>query len=367
MNFSFHFYGTFCAAVEAGFGKNDSWMIACAAQFVDDCSKTLLKKHGMSDRFPTYHANDELVDMNKGFFGTPFPKEIPKVWTSFHFLPGNYTADEHYRETFRNTEYIDNHTQVELFKLMCMRNSYMVGKIVDKAKEVYLSDSKTDNQKLCYIGIVMHVLADTFAHEYFVGTPSKAINECPWITEYTSPDEFSPSSVQECGKKHYTYAPAFSETSVGWLGHGRAGINPDIPNLKYFYAPNWNPNAKCDKNNPKLHLGAFVQMTDAMKFILDDLDNNSFDYKKELTETEYNTEYSKKIRAILTSDGDEKNQSIKWIQHIMDTYSRSTPKYDAEILASDNTFLTDFVNNADVHREMVCEYCRHVAPDLQYF
>lgn len=54
MNFSFHYYGTYCAAREAGFSSDDSWVIAHSAQFVDECSKELLKANKKSGACPTY-------------------------------------------------------------------------------------------------------------------------------------------------------------------------------------------------------------------------------------------------------------------------------------------------------------------------
>ena len=376
MNFSFHYYGTYCAAVEAGFSSDDAWIIAHAAQFVDDCSKTLLSEHGMNDRLPTYHTEKELLKLNIGWFGSPVPNEIPQVWIPFHFLPGNFTEEGKFRLSYRNPKFVDNPEQTALFKLMCLPYGHMSGKIVDKAKQVYLSTDadNTPNKKLCYIGMVMHVLADTFAHEYFVGAPSEAINECSWITEFKKSDELKPyalSTIRECSDKHkpnYIYSPALSSTSVGWLGHGRAGNNPDIPNKRYYYTPNWNTEAECVKDNPLLHMCAFFQMKNAMKFILDTAVNDSFDYTAELTADEYDSEYGSKLINIFTSDGDEINQKRKWSQHILDTYDQIPIEHDCKALASDNIFLNDFVDNADKHRNMVCTYCKSTTfPTLKYF
>lgn len=373
MNFSFHYYGTYCAAREAGFNSNDSWVIAHAAQFVDECSKELLKAHKKDGAFPTYHTEKELVNMNMGLFNSPFPNEIPQVWTSFHFLPGNFTEEGHYRLPYRNKKFIDDTVQMELFKLTCLPYSYMSGKIVDAAKKEYVSNDNSDNKKLCYIGMVMHVLADTFAHEYFVGTPSEAINETSWITEFNKSEEIKPyglSNIKSCeerSKPRYIYSPAFSSTSVGWLGHGRCGIFPDIPDRKYFYNPNWYPDAVCIKINPILHLCAFVQMTKAMKFIKNAEDDKPFDYKNELTSEQYSDPYSSKLMNIFTSDGSEENQKTMWSQHILDTYEQPVVTHNTEFLASDKDFLNDFTENADKHRKMVCQYCSSITSSINFF
>ncbi len=373
MNFSFHYYGTYCAAREAGFNNDDAWAIAHSAQFVDDCTKELLQKHGFGSRVPTCHSMSELLQMNKGWFGSAFSDEVPQVWTSFHFLPGNYTEDETYRLRYYNGKYICNQETTEIFKLMCLPYSHMTGKIVDKAKAEFNSNQNSHNKKLLYVGMVMHVLADTFSHEYFVGIPSEAINETTWITEYEKFDRQKPYKlsniryISQKTKPNYAYVPAFSSTSLGWLGHGRAGTYPDIPNKKYYYTPNWNPDVECFKDNPLLHLCAFQQMTDAMKFILAKDDGNTFDYSKELTADEYNSEYSLKLLEIFNSNGDDQNQNINWIQHIFDSYNQSIIDHNADFLASDNSFLCDFTDNADEHRKLVCRYCRSITPSLKYF
>lgn len=79
MNFSFHYYGTYCAAREVGFDNDDAWAIAHSAQFVDDCTKELLQKHGFGSRVPTCHSMSELLLMNKGWFGSAFSDEVPQV------------------------------------------------------------------------------------------------------------------------------------------------------------------------------------------------------------------------------------------------------------------------------------------------
>ena len=118
LNFSFHYYGTYCAAVEAGFSFDDAWVIAHTAQFVDDCSKTLLSEHGMNDSLPTtYHTEKELLKLNIGWFGSPVPKEIPQVWIPFHFLPGNFTEEGKFRLSYRNPKFVNNPVKLRFLSL----------------------------------------------------------------------------------------------------------------------------------------------------------------------------------------------------------------------------------------------------------
>lgn len=68
-----------------------------------------------------------------------------------------------------------------------------------------------------------------------------------------------------------------------------------------------------------------------------------------------------------TSDGSEENQRDMWSQHIQDTYSQSVIEHDVESLASNKDFLNDFIENADKHRKMVCQYCSSITSSLNYF
>lgn len=61
MDFSFHYYGTYCAAREAGFDNDDAWVIAHSAQFVDECSKTLLEDLGKKMFIQRYIPLPSLV------------------------------------------------------------------------------------------------------------------------------------------------------------------------------------------------------------------------------------------------------------------------------------------------------------------
>lgn len=65
MNLDFHYYGTYCAAMEAGYAKEEAKKIAYFAQFVDECTATLLEKNGIKkgkDLYvPTVQSGDELA------------------------------------------------------------------------------------------------------------------------------------------------------------------------------------------------------------------------------------------------------------------------------------------------------------------
>ena len=50
MQLDFHYYGTYCAAILAGWSHENSLNICYSAQFVDCCSKALLAKNAGHDK-----------------------------------------------------------------------------------------------------------------------------------------------------------------------------------------------------------------------------------------------------------------------------------------------------------------------------
>lgn len=83
-------------------------------------------------------------------------QNITRIWSSFHFLPGDLYA----AKNFRTKRYLNK------YRLICNPNGTLVKDTVMLAK----------SKPLQAVGIAMHVLADTWAHRFFAGTPSLVIN-----------------------------------------------------------------------------------------------------------------------------------------------------------------------------------------------
>ena len=125
----------------------------------------------------------------------------------------------------------------------------------------------------------MHVLADTWAHRYFAGTPSVVINNTDYdfVELPTEGDSFSerrvtfrhnPTGGDDLEKGVYTNTVfQFSENSVMSLGHGRAGHLPDYSFMRYRYLPAWGGYAEILKDNPTDYYNAFCQMIYAMRYL----------------------------------------------------------------------------------------------------
>ena len=96
----------------------------------------------------------------------------------------------------------------------------------------------------------MHVLADTWAHQHFAGTPSLVINN----TNGSFYEVLDGGGARAQGRPvHFRHSPSApddlarglyansvyqqSETSIMNLGHGRAGHLPDYSFARYRYLP----------------------------------------------------------------------------------------------------------------------------------
>ena len=153
MNADFHYYATYCASLIAGFSNKDAEKIAYAANFVDCCTVTMLKKCGAPKSAATTQSQLELADFDTDFLSL---REITRIWASFHFLPGDlYAPIKHGWFNYKRK-----------YKIICKPNGALLKDTVELAK----------NESLEAIGIAMHILADTWAHQNFAGTPSLVIN-----------------------------------------------------------------------------------------------------------------------------------------------------------------------------------------------
>jgi len=277
MNVDFHYYGTYTAARVVGFRHNEAVVIAHAAQYVDDSDQAKIVTFTDFVSTPTVHTHSEILKI----FATKKVQEarqheIARVWSCFHFLPGNYENDIKKAHTgvkkhetfipFKPIKWEFNGKATEQFKLMCLPNNEIVKEMVNdvtihKLKEHFLE----------LLGIRMHVLADTWAHMYHVGISAWFINEAydvkeangnipNWLCDPLFNDSLT---LNKC-----TCTPrALYYNSWPYLGHGRMGHFPDYGFKHYFYRPCWS-NSMVEKNNPEHFLNAFKQMVKAMQCIM---------------------------------------------------------------------------------------------------
>ena len=255
MERSFHYYGTYCAALIAGYSIEESQELCYSAFLVDKFSKTYLKRIGGPESAATTQLPVEMASAPTDPVGLA---DITRIWASFHFLPANLHAEvnkgnKHYRDKYR---------------LICGPNGDLLADTVNLAQ----------GKSLQAAGLAMHILADTWAHRYFAGTPSLVINNTNRFFVELVPSEngsfierpvkfrHNPALPDDFDNGWYTntvFQP--NENTVMNLGHGRAGHLPDHSFMRYRYVPAWNNYEEVYKDNPTEYYQAFCQMVYAMK------------------------------------------------------------------------------------------------------
>jgi uncharacterized protein DUF6765 len=176
MNIEFHYYLTKYLALEAGFEEDEAEIIAYSSQYVDD---NYINFHININKTESYeNITTQFKDLIK-----PKPQDLHRNLL-FHYLPGDPTSPKVRRR--------DGKMHI---LITTVASSH--------AQELFFESTK--NEDLFGLGIASHMLADTIAHQNFIGT-QEIMNS------------MEPNS-DEMERK---------------IGHSDAGFKPDIPNLIWF-------------------------------------------------------------------------------------------------------------------------------------
>lgn len=346
MQMDFHYYATYCAAYLAGYTHEESLTICYSAQFVDLCSRTLLKSLGAPASAATTQLQLELMDARTDPAGL---QDITRIWSSFHFLPRDLRA----QRAKCSKRYLNK------YRLICGPNGPLLADTVELA----------GRSSLQAVGIAMHVLADTWAHRYFAGTPSLVINNTNYHFYELFPDgdgfterqvsfRHNPSGEDDLENSVYTGSVyQFSENSIMNLGHGRAGHLPDYSFIRYKYLPAWGNYEELVKDNPSDYEHAFRQMVYAMRC----LRGAAGPFRTETYDAEAVAPHEAEIRAILRRR--QLDACADWKALGERLSSREIPDFDLEQYqqeyrgaapeARDETFLGRFFLAALAQKSLV--------------
>ena len=346
MQKDFHYYATYCAARIAGYSHEEGLEICYSAQMVDCCSRTLLKKLRGPGAAATTQLQLELMEARTDLTGL---QDITRIWASFHFLPGDLHAEVRRASRLYRNKY----------RLICRPNGSLVADTVELAKG-------KGNQA---VGIAMHVLADTWAHSGFAGTPSLVINNTNYyfyellpgpdgVEERPVRFRHSPGAADDLEQGIYSNSVfQSSERSIMNLGHGRAGHLPDYSFIRYKYLPAWGDYAEIVKDNPADYYRAFCQMVHAMKYLRGEIP--AFDIAT--YDTEAVAPWENEIRRILLKRqpdacGDWKMLGERLSGQKLEDFDleKYQPEYlDAAKADRDSTFLGAFFVAAMAQKSMV--------------
>ena len=343
MQEDFHYYATYCAAYLAGFTHEESLDICYSAQLVDLCSRTFLSKIKAPLSAATTQLQLEMMDARTDPVGL---QDITRIWSSFHFLPYDLNAKvkKGASRQYRNK-----------YRLICNTNGDLLVETVNLAK----------GKGTQAAGIAMHILADTWAHRYFAGTPSLVINNTNYYfyelmdgAEIPINFRHSPSAPDDLADHKYTNSLfQSSEVSIMNLGHGRAGHLPDYSFIRYKYLPAWGDYEEIIKDNPSDFYHAFCQMIYALKYLRSDIS----EFDKDTYAWDIAKPYEDEIKAIiekrqLDACADWKAFGEKLSGNEVEPFKLS--KYEAEYTSSEKdakneTYLGKFILAAMAQKSMV--------------
>ncbi len=229
MHIDFHHAVTYICARHAGYGHREGGVIAHAAQYVDDAvngGTVRFENEAAYSRISTSHP---MVDIRNLFFA-----HSRAVWLPFHFLPGN------------NQKPVGaEHEGSFIERLICRPDSPVAREMLEAVMECRQAPNA-----LHLVGVAMHIYADTWAHQGFVGT-KHAVNRARlhlgeedkalrWTRLWL---RLKATVVRRC-------IP---------LGHGAALDYPDRPWLRWAYKDGLGRVVRRD--NPKDFLEAADKMT----------------------------------------------------------------------------------------------------------
>jgi hypothetical protein len=262
-----HHTATYVAARVAGFPFDEAEKIAYAAQYVDDATNSGVIQFAQSDSLYSRIASAHKMIDYSNFIDVA----NHLAWIPFHFLPGNGLLPAG-----------ESPEGGEIEKLICRPDSYVARDMLRSA----IRDRNTP-RGLHRLGIAMHVYADTFAHQGFVGSLSAA-NEA---RNLTSGDVNLDARIKAATKKELIVKAKenvaalfqFLWSSITLLvkerksplefiqsfmqkrpvGHAAADVYPDQPYLKWQYFDY--QNKLVERDNPVIFLHAMEMMVRAMQ------------------------------------------------------------------------------------------------------
>ena len=343
MQKDFHYYATYCAAYLAGYSHDECLDICYSAQFVDLCTRNFLSSVGGPMAAATTQTQMELANADTTPVGL---RDITRIWASFHFLPGDLYADRPHC----------SRRYLRKYRMICNSNSDLLIDTVELAK----------GGSLQAVGIAMHVLADTWAHRYFAGTPSFVINNTNRYFTELMPDgeerkvsfRHSPGAPDDPENGIYTNSlNQGNEDSIMNLGHGRAGHLPDYSFIRYKYLSSWGDYEETVKDKPHDYLQAFAQMIRAMRYLRGEIDV----FEKETYDFDIVEPYRERIETILRKR--QLDACEDWRRLGEELSGQEIPEYDTDRYREeyrqaaeedrDGTFLGKFFVGALAQKSMV--------------
>lgn len=223
MQQDFHFYGIYVICRGAGLKPELARTIAYASQYVDDAKHENAIKFENGGWFHQEMTAHELISRKALDEDTQY-----RIFSAFHFLPGNAQALPKKEETPKFRE-----------KMICIRDSDIAKDLLDQIKKI--PESVFFPQA---VGIALHTYADTFAHQDFSGLCS-GFEDCGIINDADSVeiwvDDINQYVPFEPGERKFSKG---LEALGNWfanlteaikMGHTQVFTLPDEPYRRWRY------------------------------------------------------------------------------------------------------------------------------------
>jgi len=335
MEISSHYYALLALCRTCGINKETSHKIAYASQFVDDAKINCLSgDDGFKiENIATCHSYSKIRTFN-------YEAMILNT-VSFHFPPG--CEGEHFAD-----------------KLVCKENSEVINEIVKQSVDV---GSESAEGKPEVFGMLMHIYADTFAHQGFSGLLSK-VNDIEHLDDsgilihqdgWKSVIPFWWGRMIR-GLKKLKAEPDFDDFMPAY-GHGQAGHCPDIPYLKWSYEYS-HDRCEADVNSKVLHIDNIQRFKRAFESIQTYLEKY-LERNPDFKDPDFNSIHKEKalIKFFEILKAKETTSSkIKSWQNFMVNNNFYNKSEDKEILEYDELLwikelIYDYDESTDIHKD----------------
>ncbi|WP_207263169.1 DUF6765 family protein [Desulfovibrio sp. Huiquan2017] len=229
MQSDMHFYGTYAMARISGFSPEDARIVATSAQFVDDSTlaePVSLGGQGFLLPVVSSHGVFELAKNSNAI-------DQWRVWLPFHFLPGNRGNDAERR-------------------LICLWGE-PDNPVVEAILNLALGERR-EAYGLHLLGVVTHVLQDSYAHYGFCGMASDRNRVFQQTLEVLN--KGSRKAWFDAVYKHFAGRFSGKVAEETRLGHAAVATYPDLPYLKWRFSYEEAPGLELEydmenRDNPK--------------------------------------------------------------------------------------------------------------------
>ena len=199
MEKDFHFYTIYALARASGLDSSNAHIVAYSSQHTDDAKYDHVLEFENGGRFRQVLTAHQFLDPKALDKGTCY-----NIWVPFHFLPGNSGSDFYER-------------------MLARPNSVIAQGIIDD-----FLGSSPKAYTLHRLGILLHIYADTWSHQNFLGLIRGKMNDVEHL-KVKGEDHNSLGAFFEDLKKHIL------EYGAPLLGHAQAGTIPDEPYREWEY------------------------------------------------------------------------------------------------------------------------------------